>query len=94
MQIATLNSSTLGPLPSLQIRDLPEPLHRLLQLRARVHKRSLSQQALADLESIAGGDPRQRRQQALERIAARWRDSQPPSWSATPEDLIRDDRQR
>jgi len=52
-------------MPSLQIRDLPEPLHILLQRRARAHKRSLSQQALADLEALAGGDPRQRRQQAL-----------------------------
>lgn len=48
-------------MPSLQIRDLPEPLHRLLQHRAQAHKRSLSQQALADLEAAAGGDPRQRR---------------------------------
>jgi hypothetical protein len=29
-------------MPSLQIRDLPEPLHRLLQHRAQAHKRSLS----------------------------------------------------
>ena len=44
-------------MPSLRIRDLPEPLHRLLQHRAQAHKRSLNQQALADLEAIAGGDP-------------------------------------
>jgi len=37
-------------MPSLQIRDLPEPLHRLLQRRAREHKRSLSQQALERIE--------------------------------------------
>jgi len=43
-------------MPSLQIRDLPEPLHRLLQHRAQAHKRSLSQQALADLEAIASPD--------------------------------------
>lgn len=29
-----------------------------LQIRAQTHKRSLSQQALADLEAIAVGDPR------------------------------------
>jgi plasmid stability protein len=40
-------------MPSLQIRDLPEPLHRLLQHRAQAHKRSISQQALVDLEAIA-----------------------------------------
>ena len=33
-------------MPSLQIRDLPDPLHRLLQRRASLNKRSLSQQAL------------------------------------------------
>jgi plasmid stability protein len=38
-------------MPSLQIRDLPEPLHRLLQHRAQAQKRSLSQQALVDLEA-------------------------------------------
>ncbi|MFN9385438.1 MAG: FitA-like ribbon-helix-helix domain-containing protein [Cyanobacteriota bacterium] len=56
-------------MPSLQIRDLPEPLHRLLQHRAQAHKRSVSQQALADLAVIAGGDPRERRHQVLDRIA-------------------------
>ena len=81
-------------MPSLQIRDLPEPLHRLLQLRARAHKRSLSQQALIDLETIAGADPRQRRQEALERIAQRWSDRPPISWPEPPEALIRADRER
>jgi plasmid stability protein len=59
----------MKPMPSLQIRDLPEPLQRLLQHRAMAHKRSLSQQALADLEAIAGGDPRERRHQVLDHIA-------------------------
>ena len=81
-------------MPSLQIRDLPEPLHRLLQHRAQAHKRSLSQQALADLEAVAGGDPRQRRRAVLERIAQRR--PMPPTmdWAQTPEDLIRADRDR
>ena len=46
---------------TLQIRDLPDPLHQLLQLRARRHHRSLSQQALSDLQQACGGDPRERR---------------------------------
>ena len=50
---------------TLQIRDLPDPLHQLLQLRARRHHRSLSQQALSDLQQACGGDPRERRRQAL-----------------------------
>ncbi len=81
-------------MPSLQIRDLPEPLHRLLQRRARLHKRSLSQQALADLEALAGGDPRQRRQQALERIEQRWQQRPALHWPEAPEELIRADRDR
>ena len=80
--------------PSLQIRDLPEPLHQLLQRRARAHKRSLAQQALHDLEQLAGGDPRQRRRAALARIAKRWSDQQPLIWPQTPEELIRADRDR
>lgn len=86
-------------MPSLQIRDLPEPLHQLLQRRARAHKRSLSQQALADLETLTGGDTRLRRQQALERIEQRWPQrsplqSPPLKWPQSPEDLIRADRER
>jgi plasmid stability protein len=79
---------------SLQIRDLPDPLHRFLQRRASAQKRSLSQQALADLESIAGGDPRQRRRLALERIAERWQQRQALPWEESPESLIRSDRER
>ena len=41
--------STL-PMASLQIRDIPGPLRESLQLRARRNKRSLSQQALSDLQ--------------------------------------------
>ncbi|MEX0588120.1 MAG: hypothetical protein WD136_02590 [Cyanobium sp.] len=81
-------------MPSLQIRDLPEPLHRLLQRRALAHKRSLSQQALADLETMAGGDPRLRRREALERIKQRWAQRLPLQWPEPPEDLIRADRGR
>jgi hypothetical protein len=81
-------------MPSLQIRDLPEPLHRLLLHRAQAHKRSLSQQALADLEAVAGGDPIQRRRAVLDRIAQRG-PMQPSVGSAqTPEELIRADRDR
>lgn len=81
-------------MPSLQIRDLPEPLHRLLQHRARAHKRSLSQQALADLEAVAGGDQRQRRREVLDRIERRGPLQPAVAWDQTPEDLIRADRGR
>ena len=57
-------------------------------------KRSLSQQALADLEAIAGGDPRDRRQTVLDRIAQRAALHPNLDWAQTPEDLIRADRER
>ncbi|TVS02657.1 MAG: hypothetical protein EA413_11820 [Cyanobium sp. PLM2.Bin73] len=81
-------------MPSLQIRDLPEPLHQLLMQRARAHKRSLSQQALVDLETVVGGDPRARRQQVLRRIQERWQGSAAVHWEVPPEELIRADRER
>jgi plasmid stability protein len=81
-------------MPSLQIRDLPEPLHRLLQHRARAHKRSISQQALVDLEAIAGGDARERRRLVLDRIARRGPLTTVLTGDQTPEALIRADRER
>ena len=92
--LVTLRSSCALSVPSLQIRDLPEPLHQLLQRRARAHKRSLAQQALHDLEQLVGGDSRQRRRAALVRIAKRWSDQQSLIWPQTPEELIRADRDR
>ncbi len=81
-------------MPSLQIRDLPEPLHRLLQHRAQCHKRSLSQQALVDLEAVAGGDARERRRQVLDRIARRGSVATALAGDQMPEVLIRADRER
>ena len=89
-----IHGRCLPAVPSLQIRDLPEPLHRLLQHRAQAHKRSLSQQALADLEAIAGGDPRQRRLQVLQRIAQQEPLQLDLSEDESPEALIRADRAR
>ncbi len=66
----------------------------VLQHRAQAHKRSLSQQALADLEAIAGGDPRERRRQVLDRIARRGPLATALSGDLAPEELIRADRER
>jgi plasmid stability protein len=66
---------SLGLMATLQIRDMPDPLHQLLQLRARRHHRSLSQQALADLQAWA----------THEKLAP---------FDPSPEDLIRQDRDR
>ena len=79
---------------TLQIRDLPDPLHQLLQLRARRHHRSLSQQALSDLQQACGGDPRERRRQALSDLQALANEQGRRCFDPAPEDLIRQDRSR
>lgn len=81
-------------MPSLQIRDLPEPLHRLLQHRAQAHRRSISQQALVDLETIAGDDGRERRRVVLDRIARRGPLTTALAADQTVEALIHADRER
>ena len=79
---------------TLQIRDLPDPLHQLLQLRARSHHRSLSQQALSDLQQACGGDPRERRRQALADLQALADERGRHPFDPAPEELIRQDRSR
>ena len=79
---------------SLQIRDLPEGLRRQLQLRARLHHRSLAQQALCDLEAVAGGDPKIRRQQVLQRLREVWQQSSLVHWPESPEEMLHADRER
>lgn len=79
---------------TLQIRDLPDPLHQILQLRARRNRRSLSQQALSDLQQACGGDPRERRRQALMELAVLAQEEGIQAFDPSPEDLIRQDRER
>ena len=79
---------------TLQIRDIPDPLHQLLQLRARRHHRSLSQQALNDLQQACGGDPRERRRQAVAGLQALTRQENLGPFDPPPEELIRQDRSR
>ena len=79
---------------TLQIRDLPDPLHQQLQLRARRHHRSLSQQALSDLQQACGGDPRERRRQALADLQALAEDQGRRAFDPSPEELISQDRSR
>jgi plasmid stability protein len=79
---------------TLQIRDLPDPLHQILQLRAGPNRRSLSQQALSDLQQTCGGDPHERRQQALMELAVLAQEEGIQPFDPSPEDLIRQDRER
>jgi plasmid stability protein len=41
---------TLATEATFQIRNIPDPLHQLLQIRAPQHHRSLSLQALKNLQ--------------------------------------------
>ncbi|WP_415408745.1 FitA-like ribbon-helix-helix domain-containing protein [Synechococcus sp. A10-1-5-9] len=81
-------------MPSLQIRDLPAPLHEDLQRRARANKRSLGQQALHDLEQLAGGDAIERRKQVFASLNSLWDGKSPMTLTPSPEELIRSDRER
>ena len=73
---------------TLQIRYLPDPLHQLLQLRARRHHRSLSQQALSDLQQACGGDPRERRRQALADLQGLADERGVQHFDPAPEELV------
>lgn len=79
---------------TLQIRDLPDPMHQLLELRARRHHRSLSQQALSDLQKACGGDPHERRQQALADLQVLADERGRQHFDLAPEELIHQDRSR
>ncbi len=83
-----------GSKATLQLREMADPLHQLFQLRARRHHRSLSQQALSDLQQVCGGDPRERRRQALADLQALARQENLVPFDPSPEELIREDRSR
>ncbi|MBW1786275.1 MAG: hypothetical protein JRK53_06600 [Deltaproteobacteria bacterium] len=57
-------------MPSLQIRDLPEPLYRKLQEEARKERRSFSQQAVVTLARGLGipTSRKERRRDLIEKI--------------------------
>jgi hypothetical protein len=81
-------------MPSLQIRHLPDHLYDALCQAAKAEHRSLTQQAIVQLErSFAVFSPRQaRRHEILDALV-----TQPPlDWTAAPDpaDVVRADRQR
>jgi hypothetical protein len=65
-----------------------------MQLRARRHHRSLSQQALSDLQQACEGDPRERRRQALADLQVMAEEQGRRPFEPWPEGLIRQDRSR
>ena len=80
-------------MPSLQIRDLPDDVYQALALRAEREHRSLAQQAIVELRRIPELMAQGRRRRVIARIA----ESLPTSAQVldpSPEDLVRDDRDR
>jgi len=78
-------------MPSLQIRDMPDDVYEALAERARRQRRSLAQQAVADLSRIPELEARRTRQAAIETLRA----AKPlPRKSLDPVKLIREDRDR
>ncbi len=82
-------------MPSLQVRELPEPIYRKLQKQAKKEHRSFSQQAVI---TIAKGlemdeNPKERRAKVIERIFNRPIEINKSDLIA-PVDLIREDRNR
>src|SRR5262245_37629133 len=80
----------MKPMPSLQIRDVPEDVYRALAQRAEREGRSLAQQALHELRRMPELVARERRRAAIEAL----RRTPDPRLAGAPDPvkLIREDR--
>ncbi len=81
-------------MPSLQIRELPEALYRILSAKARRERRSLAQQAVVELERLADVDARDRRLHTLDELRERIATEGELRVSRDPVDVVREDRER
>ncbi len=81
-------------MPSLQIRDLPEHLYRMLAERAKKSRRSLAQQATVELERVAHDQARQRRHETVAVLRRALGASGPKTTSLDPVAAVREDRDR
>ncbi|HEV7766493.1 MAG TPA: hypothetical protein VGQ76_15940 [Thermoanaerobaculia bacterium] len=79
-------------MPSLQIRDIPEDVYDALAERANRQRRSLAQQAVADLARIPELESRRTRQAVIERLRTSARLL--PKKALDPVKVIREDRNR
>jgi plasmid stability protein len=81
----------MKPMPSLQIRDLPDDVYRALAERAEREGRSLAQQALHELRRMPELEARERRRALVERLRRREPDARLER-GPDPVALIREDR--
>ena len=81
-------------MPSLQIRDLPDAIYRVLSLKARRERRSLARQAVIELERMSDIEVRNRRLEALSDLRERIRREGETQVSRSPAEIVREDRER
>ncbi len=81
-------------MPSLQIRNLPDDIYEALRVRAAREHRSVAQQAIMELRKMPEVERRDRRQAVLERARKRLQEEGPRSLPVSPEELVREDRER
>ncbi len=82
-------------MPSLQVRELPEPIYRLLQEEARKEHRSFAQQAIVTLAKGLGitENPKKRRAEVLRNILENPVEAKADQL-IDPVSLVREDRER
>lgn len=81
-------------MPSLQIRDLPEHLYRVLSEKARRHRRSLAQQATVELERLTGAEARNRRLETVAALRQELAERGARLTTLDPTAVVRGDRER
>ena len=74
-------------MPNIQIRNVPDELHRILKAKAAIEGSSLSEFVRAELEQIA-------RRPTLRELRTRLRRRDPVHLSPAAADVIREARQR
>lgn len=79
---------------TLQIRDLPEHVYQALAVRARRNRRSLAQQAVVDLSQVEKSGGRESRLATIAVLRRSLEDSRGDTVARTPEELMREDRER
>lgn len=79
-----------APMPTLQIRDLPDDVYQGIAAAARSEQRSLSQQAVVELRRALGLGSEDRRAATVQRLRASGR--RLPDSVSGPELLQREER--
>jgi plasmid stability protein len=79
-------------MPALQVRNMPDDLYQALSAQAHADRRSLAQETIVLLTKALQTSGESKRQEIYDRIDARGARQRPDVPS--PEDLVREDRDR